>query len=86
MCHEVWFSRLEGKHCRGFGGKDHSAPVCFWIPVFHVLNSVFFRKEMLLQTVAETKPWHNQQVLGVFFCQQRRSLPSCGFVQPVQLG
>lgn len=36
------------------------------LPVFYVLKLGVFRKEMLLKTVAETKAWCNQQVLGFF--------------------
>lgn len=33
---------------------------------------------MLLQTVAETKPWHNQQVLGGFFASSGGACPPVG--------
>lgn len=49
-----------------FGCKNRWASVWFSLPVFHVLKLGVFRKETLLETVAETKAWHNQQVLGFF--------------------
>lgn len=67
---------------------SHHLLCVFLLPVCCVLKFCVFRKEMLLKTVAETKPWHNQQVLGVSLPAAKEFFPAwfCDpmFVQPAQ--
>lgn len=58
------FSWWEVEHCYCFSSTVITPP-CFLLPVCCVLKFCVIRKEIILKTVAETKPWHNQQVLGV---------------------